>query len=217
VSDDLIAAHRDLDTLMPYLHLPVQSGSDRILAAMNRRHTRAEYLRLLERIRRARADIALAGDFIVGFPGETDSDFADTLSLVEEAGYMAAFTFKYSPRPGTPASTMADQVPEPVQNERLYRLQSLIDDRAAAFLRSRVGLTVDVLFERTGRRPGQIVGRAPWLMPVHVDGPSSLIGDIAPVTLTGAATNGLFGMVVAGEERRNPSRDRRAAAVEIAS
>jgi tRNA-2-methylthio-N6-dimethylallyladenosine synthase len=217
MSDDLIAAHRDLDTLMPYLHLPVQSGSDRILAAMNRRHTRAEYLRLLERIRRARADIALAGDFIVGFPGETDSDFADTLSLVEEAGYMAAFTFKYSPRPGTPASTMADQVPEPVQNERLYRLQSLIDDRAAVFLRSRVGLTVDVLFERTGRRPGQIVGRAPWLMPVHVDGPSSLIGDIAPVTLTGAATNGLFGMVVAGEERRNPSRDRRAAAVEIAS
>jgi tRNA-2-methylthio-N6-dimethylallyladenosine synthase len=213
MGEDLIAAHRDLDALMPYLHLPVQSGSDRILAAMNRRHTRADYLNLIARILRARPDIALASDFIVGFPGESDADFADTLSLVDEVGYMAAFTFKYSPRPGTPAAGRADQVPEPVKNERLYRLQAMIDDRAAAFLRSRVGLTVDVLFERAGRLPGQIVGRAPWLMPVHVDGPASLIGGIVPVTLTAAGTNSLFG-ALAGAHRASRQES---AAMEIAS
>jgi tRNA-2-methylthio-N6-dimethylallyladenosine synthase len=217
MTDELIAAHRDLDVLMPYLHLPVQSGSDRILAAMNRRHTRADYLRLLERIRRARPDIALAGDFIVGFPGETDQDFADTLSLVDEAGYMAAFSFKYSPRPGTPAATYADHVPEAVQNERLYRLQALIDARAAEFLRSRVGLTVDVLFERAGRVPGQIVGRSPWLMPVHVDAPASLLGEIAPVTLTATGTNGLFGALANSDSARRPSTIQEAPAVEMTS
>jgi tRNA-2-methylthio-N6-dimethylallyladenosine synthase len=206
MSDDLIAAHRDLDLLMPYLHLPVQSGSDRILDAMNRRHTRADYLKLVERIRRARPDIALASDFIVGFPGESAADFADTLSLVDEIDYMAAFTFKYSPRPGTPAAAKTDQVPESTKNERLYRLQAVIDGRAAAFLRSRVGLTVDVLFERAGRHPGQIVGRAPWLMPVHIEAPPSLIGEIAPVTLTGAAANSLFGTLAAGGRRGTAHR-----------
>jgi len=216
MSDDLIAAHRDLDALMPYLHLPVQSGSDRVLAAMNRRHARHEYLTLIERVRRARPDIALAGDFIVGFPGESDADFADTLSLVDEAGYMAAFTFKYSPRPGTPAATADDQVAEPVKDERLYRLQEKIDARAAAFLHSRVGLTVDVLFERAGRRAGQIVGRAPWLMPVHVEAPPSLIGEIAPVALTGVAGNSLFGVLARSTARRGTSRGDQAAIVEVA-
>ena len=217
MGDDLLAAHRDLAALMPYLHLPVQSGSDRMLAAMNRRHTRADYLRLVERIRRARADIALAGDFIVGFPGETDQDFAYTLSLVDEAGYMAAFTFKYSPRPGTPAAARADQVPEALKNERLYRLQALIDARAAAFLRSSVGSTVDVLFERGGRMPGQLVGRSPWQMPIHVDASPGLIGEIAPVTITAAGTNSLFGALAAGAENPPHIEDRTAAAVEIAT
>ena len=139
---------------MPYLHLPVQSGSDRILAAMNRRHTAADYLRLVDRIRAARPDIALSCDFIVGFPGESDADFAATLSIVDEVGYAAAFSFKYSPRPGTPAAGAADQVPEAVKAERLQRLQALIDRQQTAFNRSRVGTIVEVLFERPGRKPG---------------------------------------------------------------
>jgi tRNA-2-methylthio-N6-dimethylallyladenosine synthase len=197
MDDALIAAHRDLDILMPYLHLPVQSGSDRVLAAMNRRHTRADYLRLVEKIRAARPDIALAGDFIVGFPGETEADFADTLSIVEDAGVMGAFTFKYSPRPGTPAAASAGQVEESVANERLYRLQALIDARAAAFMRAQVGTEVDVLFERPGRVAGQLVGRSPWLMPIHVDAAPAMIGHIARVTITGAGTNSLFGALPA--------------------
>jgi len=197
MDDTLIAAHRDLPALMPYLHLPVQSGSDRILAAMNRRHTRADYLRLVERIRAARPGIALAGDFIVGFPGETDADFADTLKIVDEAGYMAAFTFRYSPRPGTPAAARADQVTDDVANARLYELQARIDARAAAFMAARVGETAEVLFERIGRRAGQVVGRSPWLMPVHVDGPRELIGTIARVRFTAAHGNSLFGELLA--------------------
>ncbi|HVY19205.1 MAG TPA: tRNA (N6-isopentenyl adenosine(37)-C2)-methylthiotransferase MiaB [Bauldia sp.] len=193
MGDDLIAAHRDLDVLMPYLHLPVQSGSDRVLAAMNRRHTRADYLRLVEKIRAARSDIALAGDFIVGFPGETDADFADTLSIVDEAAYMGAFTFKYSPRPGTPAATADDQIPEAVKGARLYELQAKIDARAAAFMQAQVGAHIDVLFERRGREAGQIVGRSPWLMPVHVDAPAGMIGTIQRVTVARAGTNSLFG------------------------
>jgi tRNA-2-methylthio-N6-dimethylallyladenosine synthase len=193
MADDLIAAHRDLDALMPYLHLPVQSGSDRILAAMNRRHTRDDYLRLIDRIRSARPDMALAGDFIVGFPGETDADFAHTMRLVDEAAYMGAFTFKYSPRPGTPAATAADQVPEDVKNARLYELQARIDARAAAFMQDQVGTTIDVLFERRGRDAGQIVGRSPWLMPVHVDAPVEMLGTIQRVAVTRAGTNSLFG------------------------
>ena len=206
MDDALIAAHRDLDILMPYLHLPVQSGSDRVLAAMNRRHTRADYLRLIGKIRRARPDIALAGDFIVGFPGESEADFAATLSIVEEAGFMSAFTFKYSPRPGTPAASAAGQIEETVQNERLYRLQALIDARQAAFLRERVGTVAAVLFERAGRVPGQLVGRSPWLMPVHVDAPPAMIGAIAPVVITGAGTNSLFGeLQTAGSASGRPA------------
>jgi tRNA-2-methylthio-N6-dimethylallyladenosine synthase len=193
MGDDLIAAHRDLDQLMPYLHLPVQSGSDRILTAMNRKHTRADYLRLVEKIRAARPDMALAGDFIVGFPGETDGDFADTLRVVDEAAYMGAFTFKYSPRPGTPAATAEDQIPENVKDARLYELQAKIDARASAFMRDQVGAGIDVLFERKGRDAGQIVGRSPWLMPVHVDAPAEMIGTIQRVTVTRAGTNSLFG------------------------
>ena len=206
MDDALVAAHRDLDALMPYLHLPVQSGSDRVLAAMNRRHTRADYLRLVEKIRAARPDIALAGDFIVGFPGETDADFADTLSLVDEAGTMGAFTFKYSPRPGTPAATAAGQIAEDLKNQRLYRLQAKIDARQAAFLRARIGTVTDVLFERRGRDPGQIVGRSPWLMPVHVAGPPSLIGSIARVIITDAGTNSLFGSLAPAPEARPADR-----------
>ncbi len=203
MGDDLIAAHRDLDQLMPYLHLPVQSGSDRVLAAMNRRHTRADYLQLIEKIRAARPDVALAGDFIVGFPGETDADFADTLRIVDEAGFMGAFSFKYSPRPGTPAAGAEDQVPEDVKNERLYRLQAKIDARAAAFMQAQVGTSIDVLFERRGRETGQIVGRSPWLMPVHVDAPAEMIGTIARVTLTRAGTNSLFGALAAPAMRQH--------------
>jgi len=193
MDESLINAHRDLPELMPYLHLPVQSGSDRILAAMNRRHTRDDYLRLIARIRAARPDIALAGDFIVGFPGETDRDFADTLAIVDEAGYAAAYSFKYSARPGTPAASAEDQVPEPVKAERLQRLQALLDTRQAGFIGAQVGGTAEVLFERTGRHQGQIVGRSPWLWPVQVMAPESMIGSIATVTIDDHGPNSLFG------------------------
>jgi tRNA-2-methylthio-N6-dimethylallyladenosine synthase len=163
---------------------------------MNRKHTRADYLRLIDRIRGARPDLALAGDFIVGFPGETDADFADTLRIVDEAAYMGAFTFKYSPRPGTPAAGAGDQVPEDVKNARLYELQARIDARAAAFMQAQVGATIDVLFERRGREAGQVVGRSPWLMPVHVDAPQEMLGTIQRVVVTRAGTNSLFGTLV---------------------
>ena len=191
MSDDLIAAHRDLDCLMPYLHLPVQSGSDRVLAAMNRRHEAADYLRLVERIRSARPDIALSGDFIVGFPGETEEDFQDTLRLIETVSYAAAFSFKYSPRPGTPAAGK-EQIPEAVKTERLARLQALLAAQQASFNRSRVGTTMDVLFAGMGRRPGQMVGRSPWLQPVQVNGPPSLAGSIARVKVDSMGSNSLF-------------------------
>ncbi len=193
MADDLIAAHRDLGELMPYLHLPVQAGSDRILAAMNRRHTAADYLRLVARIRAARPDIALASDYIVGFPGETEDDFAATLSILADAGHVAAYSFKYSPRPGTPAAGAEDQVPEAVKNERLQRLQAAIVARQAAFLASRVGITADILFEHPGRHPGQIVGRSPWLQPIHVAGGAELIGTIRRVRIESSSANSLFG------------------------
>jgi tRNA-2-methylthio-N6-dimethylallyladenosine synthase len=196
MDDELIAAHRDLNQLMPYLHLPVQSGSDRVLAAMNRRHTRADYLRLIDRVRTARPDIALASDFIVGFPGETEDDFAATMALLEEVGYLSAFSFKYSPRPGTPAAERSDQVPEAVKSERLRRLQAAIASLQAAFLRSRIGETVEVLFERPGRWPGQIVGRSPWLISVHADGREDMIGTIRRVRITETASNSLHGKLV---------------------
>jgi tRNA-2-methylthio-N6-dimethylallyladenosine synthase len=193
MGDDLIAAHRDLPALMPQLHLPIQSGSDRILAAMNRRHGRADYLALVARLFAARPDLALTSDFIVGFPGETEADFAATLSLIEEIGFSGAFSFKYSPRPGTPGAEMDDQVDEAVKSERLQRLQRAIERSQANFNRRCVGRTVSVLFERSGRHSGQVVGRSPYLQPVHIEAPVSLIGEIAPVTITEAASNSLFG------------------------
>jgi tRNA-2-methylthio-N6-dimethylallyladenosine synthase len=191
MDDELIAAHRDLPSLMPYLHLPVQAGSDRVLKAMNRRHKASDYLRLVERIRAARPDIALSGDFIVGFPGEEERDFAATLRLVEEIGYASAFSFKYSPRPGTPAAE-AEQVAEPVKAERLARLQALLAEQQAVFNRSRLGMRMDVLFEKEGRKPGQLVGRSPWLQPVQVDAPAALIGTIKEVTVDRLGTNSLY-------------------------
>jgi tRNA-2-methylthio-N6-dimethylallyladenosine synthase len=193
MDDELIAAHRDLPALMPQLHLPVQSGSDRILAAMNRRHTRADYIKVISRLHKARTDVALTSDFIVGFPGETEDDFAETVSLVSEIGYSGAFSFKYSPRPGTPGADMIDQVDEAVKSDRLHRLQRAIDDNQATFNRSCVGRTVSVLFERPGRYGGQIVGRSPYLQPVQIAAPDSLIGEIADVTITEIARNSLFG------------------------
>ncbi len=203
MDDELIAAHRDLGALMPYLHLPVQSGSDRVLAAMNRRHTRADYLRLIERVRAARPDIALSGDFIVGFPGETEEDFDETLSIVEEVGYASAFSFKYSPRPGTPAATASDQVAEATKGDRLERLQALIGERQTKFNRTTVGRAAEVLFERRGRRAGQIVGRSPWLLPVQVDAPESLIGTIGRVMIEAVGTNSLFGRLAGREPDRS--------------
>ena len=193
----LIAAHRDLPALMPLLHLPVQSGSDRILAAMNRRHTRADYLAIIAQARATRPDIAFTSDFIVGFPGESEDDFGATLSLVDEVGYSSAYTFKFSARPGTPAADLGDQVPEDVKSERLQRLQRTIDRHYARFRARCVGRTFDVLFERKGRYPGQLAGRSPYLLPVQVMAPASMIGEIAPVTITEVSANSLFGVLAA--------------------
>ncbi|MDH6265048.1 tRNA-2-methylthio-N6-dimethylallyladenosine synthase [Rhizobium sp. SG_E_25_P2] len=187
----LIEAHRDLPKLMPYLHLPVQSGSDRILKAMNRRHKAEDYIRLIDQIRDVRPDLALSGDFITGFPGETDEDFEDTIRLVERVGYASAFSFKYSARPGTPGADLPDHVPEEVKAERLERLQKLLMAQQTAFQQSLVGQTMDVLMEKPGREPGQMVGRSPWLLPVIVDANPAKIGDIISVRITKAGTNSL--------------------------
>jgi tRNA-2-methylthio-N6-dimethylallyladenosine synthase len=195
MDDRLIGAHRDLRELMPYLHLPVQSGSNRILKAMNRRHNTAEYLALLDRIRAARPDIALSGDFIVGFPGETDQDFEDTLRLVEEVRYAQAFSFKYSTRPGTPGAELKDQVPEEIKAERLERLQALLLKQQQEFAQACVGKVIDLLLEKPGRMPGQLIGRSPWLQSVNVDAKASQIGDIINVRITGTGTNSLFAEV----------------------
>ena len=201
----LIAAHRDLPSLMPYLHLPVQSGSDRVLAAMNRRHTRADYLDTIARMRATRPDIAFSSDFIVGFPGERDDDFALTLSLVDEIGFAGAFSFKYSPRPGTPGAEMAEQVPEELKSERLYRLQAAIDRNQASFNARCLGRTFDVLFEKPGRHPGQLVGRSPYLQPVQVMAAPSMVGEIAAVTITEISANSLFGTLADGPVRARPT------------
>jgi tRNA-2-methylthio-N6-dimethylallyladenosine synthase len=193
VDDGLIATHRELPQLMPQLHLPVQSGSDRILAAMNRRHTRADYLRVIDRMRDAQPNMAFSSDFIMGFPGETDQEFEDTMRLVNEVGFASAFSFKYSPRPGTPAAELTDQVSEPVKNERLQRLQRLIDSQQTEFNTGCVGRTFEVLFEKTGRHPGQIVGRSPYLQPVQVMGAHEHIGTVQEVIITGTGSNSLFG------------------------
>ncbi len=195
MDDRLIEAHRDLRALMPYLHLPVQAGSDRVLKAMNRRHTGDEYLRLIERIRGARPDIAMSGDFIVGFPGESDQDFEDTLAMVGAVKYAQAFSFKYSTRPGTPGADLTDQVPEDVKAERLERLQALLLKQQNDFAQSLVGKTMDVLLEKPGRMPGQLIGRSPWLQSVNLDANDMKIGDIIHVRITGTGPNSLFAEV----------------------
>ena len=198
MDDELIAVHRDLPEMMPWLHLPVQSGSDRILAAMNRRHTRADYLKLVEKIRAARPDIALSCDFIVGFPGETEADFRDTLSLLEEVGYASSFSFKYSARPGTPAAAETDQIAEAEKVERLHRLQEVIDRLTRDFNLSRLGMTMDVLLEKPGRKKGQLAGRSPWLQAVHLDAPAELLGRIVPVKIDAIGSNSLSATLVDG-------------------
>ncbi|MBP1887865.1 tRNA (N6-isopentenyl adenosine(37)-C2)-methylthiotransferase MiaB [Sinorhizobium mexicanum] len=196
MDDSLIEAHRSMAKLMPYLHLPVQSGSDRILKAMNRRHTAAEYLALIDRIRAAQPDLALSGDFIVGFPGETDEDFEDTMRLVEAVGYAQAFSFKYSTRPGTPGAELKDQVPEDVKAKRLERLQTLLIKQQRDFAEACVGREIDLLLEKPGRMPGQLVGRSPWLQPVNVDAKTSQIGDIIKVRIIKAGSNSLFAEMI---------------------
>ena len=195
MDDELIAAHGELEALMPFLHLPVQSGSDRVLKAMNRGHAAEHYLRLVERIRAARPDIALSGDFIVGFPGETDREFEQTLDLVRQVRYAQAFSFKYSARPGTPAAALPGQVSEPVKEERLARLQDLLNEHQSDFNAAQTGRTLPVLFERAGRRPGQVVGRSPYLQPVHIDASERLIGTITPVLITHATRGSLTGQI----------------------
>jgi tRNA-2-methylthio-N6-dimethylallyladenosine synthase len=194
MDDELIAAHGEVAELMPYLHLPVQSGSDRILKAMARKHTAEHYLRLVERIRAARPDILLTSDFIVGFPGETDEDFAATLALIEAVGYGAAFSFKYSPRPGTPAAEKPGVAPE-LADERLQRLQALITRQQRAAQQAMVGREVSVLFEKPGRLAGQIAGKSDYLHAVHVEAPERLLGRIERVRITRADPNSLAGSV----------------------
>ncbi|NHO40758.1 tRNA (N6-isopentenyl adenosine(37)-C2)-methylthiotransferase MiaB [Acetobacter fabarum] len=195
MNDALIAAHRDLPELMPFLHLPVQSGSDRILRAMNRGHTADEYRDLVHRLRAAKPDLALSSDFIIGHPGETDEDFEATMQLVRDVGFALAYSFKYSPRPGTPAAGAPLQVPEDVKDARLQALQKLLREQQDAFNASMVGKTVPVLFTGKGRKPGQIAGRSPWLQPVHVIGPDRLIGQTVPVRITERLTNSLGGIL----------------------
>jgi tRNA-2-methylthio-N6-dimethylallyladenosine synthase len=198
VDDGLVAAHREVAQLMPFLHLPVQSGSDRVLGAMNRRHTTDQYKATVQRLRRARPDLALSSDFIVGYPGETDRDFQATLDLVGAVGYAQAFSFKYSPRPGTPAASAEDQVPEPLKTERLAALQALLQQQQRAFNQDCVGRFLPVLFEKPGRHQGQLVGRSPYLQPVHADAPAERIGKIVPVMIRATQPNSLAGEI-AGE------------------
>ncbi|NUT00605.1 MAG: tRNA (N6-isopentenyl adenosine(37)-C2)-methylthiotransferase MiaB [Sphingomonas sp.] len=196
MTDALIAAHGEVEKLMPYLHLPVQSGSNRILKAMNRSHTAETYLAILAKVRAARSDIALSGDFIVGFPGETEEDFTATLNLVDEVGYASAYSFKYSPRPGTPAATMEDQIEPEVMDERLQRLHDRINTHQIAFNRASIGKVTEVLIERRGRLAGQMIGRTPWLQSVHVE-TDALPGEIVPVTLISAGPNSMAGVTLA--------------------
>jgi tRNA-2-methylthio-N6-dimethylallyladenosine synthase len=196
MTDDLIVAHGEVDKLMPYLHLPVQSGSNRILKAMNRSHTTEAYLAILDKVRAARRDVALSGDFIVGFPGETEEDFEATLQIVDAVRYASAYSFKYSPRPGTPAAIMEDQIPREIMDDRLQRLQARIGEHQLAFNRSKVGVDTQLLIERRGRRNRQMIGRSPWLQSVHVESDAQP-GAIVDVTLVAAGPNSM-----AGAERR---------------
>jgi tRNA-2-methylthio-N6-dimethylallyladenosine synthase len=197
MGDDLIAAHADIPQLMPFLHLPVQSGSDRILAKMNRKHTAAEYVDLIARVRKARPDIALSSDFIVGFPGETDQDVDDTIRLVEAIGYAQAFSFKYSPRPGTPAAGHGEQVEDAVKSERLIRLQAVLEAQQLAFNARNIGDVLPVLIERKGRQPGEFVGRSPYLQLVHVSAEGDLVGTTANVTVNETRRVSLSGVIAA--------------------
>ncbi|MGA8769088.1 MAG: tRNA (N6-isopentenyl adenosine(37)-C2)-methylthiotransferase MiaB, partial [Rhodomicrobium sp.] len=195
MTDALIAAHRDLPKLMPYLHLPFQAGSDRILKAMNRKHTMADYFRIVEKLRRARPDLALSTDIIVGFPGESDTDFQETMQVVETVKYAQAYSFKYSARPGTPAADRGDQISEDVKSDRLARLQSLLNAQQTAFNASMVGRGLDVLWESLGKKAGQIVGRSPYLQAVHAEGAPQLIGRITSVEIMGASQNSLRAVI----------------------
>jgi tRNA-2-methylthio-N6-dimethylallyladenosine synthase len=194
MTQGLIDAHRDVESLMPFLHLPVQAGNDRVLRAMNRSHDRETYLRLLDRVRAVRPDIALSGDFIVGFPGESEAEFADTLSLVDAVGYAQAYSFKYSPRPGTPAADMAGAIPEAVMDDRLQRLQAALTRDSLAFNAASVGRTCTILIERRGKLPGQWLGKSPWLQSVHIIGDHA-IGDLVEVELVAAGPNSLTGQI----------------------
>ncbi len=196
LDDDLIAAHAEVDKLMPFLHLPLQSGSDRILAAMNRGHTGADYLRLVERLKAARPDLALSSDFIVGFPGETEADFQDTLRLVREVGFVNTYSFKYSSRPGTPAAAMELQVPEPEKERRLAELQALLGAQTEAFNKACVGRTLPVLLDRQGKFPGQLLGRSPYMQPVHVMAGPELMHTIVPLVITEGQPLSLAGRLI---------------------
>jgi tRNA-2-methylthio-N6-dimethylallyladenosine synthase len=197
MTDRLIDAHRDLPSLMPFLHLPVQSGSDRILKAMNRSHTRESYLRIIDRVRAARPDIAVSGDFIVGFPGETDAEFEDTLSIVRETRYAQCFSFKYSSRPGTPAAAMEGQIAPQLMDERLQRLQAAINAEQFAFNQATIGQRTQILLERKGRQPGQLIGKSPWLQSVVIEAADARIGDLLEVDIVSAGPNSLIGTLVA--------------------
>ena len=192
MQDGLIEAHRTNPSLMPYLHLPVQSGSTRILAAMNRQHDRDSYFRIIDKVRAVRPDIALSSDFIVGFPGETDQDFQQTIDLVERIGFAQSYSFKYSARPGTPASDLADQVPEAVKDERLQILQSLLIAQQTRFNRETIGRRLSVLVEKAGRHPGQMAGKSPYLQAVQIDDAQARIGDIVEVDITDIGSNSLY-------------------------
>jgi tRNA-2-methylthio-N6-dimethylallyladenosine synthase len=206
VDETLIEAHRDLSPLMPFVHLPVQSGSDRVLSAMNRRHSTDDYRRVIDRFRAARQDIAFSSDFIVGFPGETEEDFRATLALVAQIGYAGAYSFKYSPRPGTPAAEMREMVSAQEMDDRLERLQELIDSQQSAFNRAMIGSTVDVLFERPARNSGQIVGRTAYLQPAHVLASDEIIGHILPVKVESLERYSLLGaLAVAARSSAAPS------------
>ncbi|MEI5667911.1 tRNA (N6-isopentenyl adenosine(37)-C2)-methylthiotransferase MiaB [Bosea sp. CCNWLW174] len=196
MDEDLIALHRDLPQAMPFLHLPVQAGSDRILAAMNRKHTGDEYRRLIDKIRAARPDIALSSDFIVGFPGESDADFEETLRLIADVRFASAYSFKYSPRPGTPAAELSEQVPPTVMDERLYRLQALVEQHRQEFNHAMVGRTVEILIERNGRHSGQLAGKTPYMQAVQIESAAHRIGDRVMVLIERAGSNSLFGRAV---------------------
>ena len=194
LTDELIAAHGEVPKLMPYLHLPVQSGSDSVLKAMNRSHSADSYLRLIEKVRVARPDIAVSGDFIVGFPGESEKDFCDTLAIVDAVGYASAYSFKYSHRPGTPAASMEGAVEAQVMDERLQRLQRRLATHSLAFNRATIGMNLTILVDRKGRLPGQMIGKSPWLQSVFVE-TDAAIGDLVDVTVTHALPNSMGGVL----------------------